>query len=415
MTIGQTIAAERRKLGLSQEQLGEKLGVTRQSISKWESDAALPELEKLIALSRLFQMPVGQLLGIEEPAAPESAPAPEPVEVQQLAERIAGEYLRQQPRPRHWTRWLSLALIVGLAMGLWQTAGRLDNLEQNYRNMQSSLSDLRSSVSQLNNLPSSIRQLLEEQASLTLSQSVQITALDPVAETATLALSAQPKEYRQDYSALFYALDENGSRTEVPGSYDGTRITGELTLPLTRSIEVYLTLRAPDGTETSQMMDWFSGLQESTTCPPIVLDSGMVFQDCTAGTPFTFRDWDQASCTVPNQPELAEVMTQEVQVSTVRAELWQDGEKLADCPAIPAAQDLPVPEGGGSTTYSFRLPQIPVTMEADSWIGVVFIATDTLGRTSTSGEFFTIQDDMLLFADDTDSIWTEIDAAMGLR
>ena len=80
MTIGQTIAAERRKLGLSQEQLGEKMGVTRQSISKWESDAALPELEKLIALSRLFRMPVGQLLGIEEPAAPEteSAPAPEP-------------------------------------------------------------------------------------------------------------------------------------------------------------------------------------------------------------------------------------------------------------------------------------------------------------------------------------------------
>ena len=94
MTIGQTIAAQRRKLGLSQEQLGEKMGVTRQSISKWESDAALPELEKLIALSRLFQMPVGQLLGIEEPTAPEEQPAPEPVEVQQLAERIAGEYLR---------------------------------------------------------------------------------------------------------------------------------------------------------------------------------------------------------------------------------------------------------------------------------------------------------------------------------
>ena len=119
MTIGQTIAAERRKLGLSQEQLGEKMGVTRQSISKWESDAALPELEKLIALSRLFRMPVGQLLGIEEPAVPEteSALAPEPVEVQQLAERIAGEYLRQQPKPRRWPRWVSLALIIGLGSG----------------------------------------------------------------------------------------------------------------------------------------------------------------------------------------------------------------------------------------------------------------------------------------------------------
>ena len=132
MTIGQTIAAERRKLGLSQEQLGEKMGVTRQSISKWESDAALPELEKLIALSRLFRMPVGQLLGIEEPAAPEteSAPAPEPAEVQQLAERIAGEYLRQQPKPRRWPRWVSLALIIGLGLGLWQTSRRLSNLNR---------------------------------------------------------------------------------------------------------------------------------------------------------------------------------------------------------------------------------------------------------------------------------------------
>ena len=119
MTVGQRIAQKRKELGLSQEALGEQLGVSRQSIYKWESDTVLPEVEKLIALSRLFRMPVGQLLGIEEPAAPEteSAPAPEPVEVQQLAERIAGEYLRQQPKPRRWPRWVSLALIFGLALG----------------------------------------------------------------------------------------------------------------------------------------------------------------------------------------------------------------------------------------------------------------------------------------------------------
>ena len=50
-------------------------------------------------------------------------------------------------------------------------------------------------------------------------------------------------------------------------------------------------------------------------------------------------------------------------------------------------------------------------MEADSWIGVVFIATDNLGRTSTNGEFFTIQDDMLIFTDDTDPIWEAIQSA----
>lgn len=66
MTIGQRIAQNRKNLGLSQEALGERLGVSRQSIYKWESDAALPEVEKLIALSRLFGISVGALLGVEE-------------------------------------------------------------------------------------------------------------------------------------------------------------------------------------------------------------------------------------------------------------------------------------------------------------------------------------------------------------
>lgn len=67
MTIGQRIAQKRRELSLSQEALGQEVGVSRQSIYKWESDAAVPEIDKLIALSRLFGVSVGWLLGVEEP------------------------------------------------------------------------------------------------------------------------------------------------------------------------------------------------------------------------------------------------------------------------------------------------------------------------------------------------------------
>ena len=52
MTVGQRIAQKRKELGLSQEGLGARLGVSRQAIYKWESDAALPEIEKLVNLSR---------------------------------------------------------------------------------------------------------------------------------------------------------------------------------------------------------------------------------------------------------------------------------------------------------------------------------------------------------------------------
>ena len=54
MTIGQRIAQKRKECSLSQEALGERLGVSRQSIYKWESDTALPEIEKLVALAKLF-------------------------------------------------------------------------------------------------------------------------------------------------------------------------------------------------------------------------------------------------------------------------------------------------------------------------------------------------------------------------
>ena len=45
--MGQRIAYKRKELALSQEALGEALGVSRQAIYKWESDAALPEIDKL--------------------------------------------------------------------------------------------------------------------------------------------------------------------------------------------------------------------------------------------------------------------------------------------------------------------------------------------------------------------------------
>ena len=93
MSIGQRIAQKRKEQGLSQEALGEQLGVSRQSIYKWESDAALPEIEKLIALSRLFGVSVGWLLGVEEDAAPVQDASGELTEAQlKMVEEITQRY-----------------------------------------------------------------------------------------------------------------------------------------------------------------------------------------------------------------------------------------------------------------------------------------------------------------------------------
>lgn len=69
VTLGQRIAVRRKMLGLSQETLAEKLEVSRQAVSKWESDGAIPEIDKLIALSKIFDVSIGWLLGVEQEAS----------------------------------------------------------------------------------------------------------------------------------------------------------------------------------------------------------------------------------------------------------------------------------------------------------------------------------------------------------
>lgn len=62
MKTGEKIARMRRENNYTQEQLAECMGVSRQSISKWESGLAYPETEKLILLSELFGCSLDYLL-----------------------------------------------------------------------------------------------------------------------------------------------------------------------------------------------------------------------------------------------------------------------------------------------------------------------------------------------------------------
>ena len=65
MTLGEKIYKLRNERNLTQEQLAEKLGVTRQSISKWEGDLVKPEIEKLKAMAKLFEVSLDDLISDE--------------------------------------------------------------------------------------------------------------------------------------------------------------------------------------------------------------------------------------------------------------------------------------------------------------------------------------------------------------
>ena len=116
MKLGEKICAQRKKLGLSQEELAVRLNVTRQAVSKWETGTSVPELETLVALARVFGVTTDYLLSVEE--APEPA---EPLRQDRadFLERLPG-FLGGLFRRYGWLGGLYLSLSGAgfLAMGL---------------------------------------------------------------------------------------------------------------------------------------------------------------------------------------------------------------------------------------------------------------------------------------------------------
>lgn len=115
MTLGQRISLYRKKLNISQEELGARLGVSRQAVSKWETDLSAPDLNNLIGLARELGVSVAELTETpEEPSAaqdPALPPSPSQLETDASRRNASG------------TRWWA-GLIIGAVL-LFLSAGYL--------------------------------------------------------------------------------------------------------------------------------------------------------------------------------------------------------------------------------------------------------------------------------------------------
>lgn len=70
MNMSDRIQYLRKQKGYSQEELADKVGVSRQAVSKWESEQSMPDLEKVIIMSELFEVTTDYILkGIEPVSA----------------------------------------------------------------------------------------------------------------------------------------------------------------------------------------------------------------------------------------------------------------------------------------------------------------------------------------------------------
>lgn len=213
MTIGQRIAERRKLLGISQESLGEQMGVSRQAISKWEADGAIPEIDKLIALSKLFGVSVGWLLGTEDEYEKTDSGQEVRLSDEQLkmVEQIVRRYQQAQPEQKRnpWTMVLCLSCaIVALVLSI---VG-LSKINRQFSNHDYRLGDLINPYSaisaQLNNLSGQLDELAEGEELLS-EFGAEFEVL-PDWKTVRIEFRAVPKSM-QTGDLAYLSLWQNGS------------------------------------------------------------------------------------------------------------------------------------------------------------------------------------------------------------
>lgn len=283
MTVGQRIAQKRKELGLSQEGLGEQLGVSRQAIYKWESDTSLPEIDKLITLSKIFSVSVGWLLGVEEEASPQQREnSGELTETQlQMVREIVDGYLAAQPKPappRRRRKILAVLAMIALVVCLFNLFSKLDRVSQDYNNLSWSVDNISRNVnSQIGSITSRVEDILKSQNDLTAEWSAELASTDLAANTATFDVRVVPKTYVEGMTAVFQARSgEDTVELPVEPGADHA-FAGQITCPLTDDISLTVVFVTGDKRETQWLEDFYD--LYSNSFPDLQIDGPLWFDE----------------------------------------------------------------------------------------------------------------------------------------
>lgn len=272
MTLGQRIQDLRKQAGLSQEALGETLGVSRQAVSKWEGDNGIPELDTLIAMSRLFGVTVGQLLGVEEPvpAEEESTAAMDEERVEAILSRYVEESRQHEPTRRPTlASWVIAAVVIVAAFGIAAVSiGRTREVREDINDLWSNVSEIESLVTNVRNqvggLSDELKTILEEQGRLQSSFDCQVIGFDVERQTVNVRLSLTLKEYTDGSLAQFKLNWIKADQTT--GELTSEQVAGPefvttVTLPMNHHLEIGVQVAKPDGTILEQQLDTvYSGM-----------------------------------------------------------------------------------------------------------------------------------------------------------
>ena len=259
----------RRASGMSQEELAEKLGVSRQAVSKWESGATQPELPKLIELSKIYQVSVDALLSLEHakkqqdssPAAPAAEGA-----AQDAAERSPAakpDFRTFCTQHKKIIGGAAVALAALIAVGAHYN-NRINTLSMQVNDLRSQLYNVQSNLSnQIDGISNNVSDILTRESSLISQYNYEITNVDLKKQECTIAFSLLPKTISEGTTVIIGVTDHGNSSpldSYRPGySADLTQdgfgyLHGSVTVPLSDELGVGVNFKH-DGETQSQELD----------------------------------------------------------------------------------------------------------------------------------------------------------------
>lgn len=126
MSLGNSLFNARKKNGMSQEEVAEKLGVSRQTISKWELDETLPDIQQSKRLSNLYHLTLDELIDFDMDVK----------EIEQIIEKTKDEVEQKIDWTNAWGKKYPILLTYQKEVEVEQYATRirelLDSLQKRY-------------------------------------------------------------------------------------------------------------------------------------------------------------------------------------------------------------------------------------------------------------------------------------------
>ena len=384
MTTGQRIALKRKEAGLSQETLGAELGVSRQSIYKWESDTALPEIDKLVALSRRFGVTVGWLLGVEE--APETASAPDSGELTdaqlKMVEEITARYIAALPAPKPRKKWpyvLAALMVLSAAHRAYQSIDRqFDGVYSRIGQMDSSMSN------QVYSISGQVEEILKQQNSLTVDYEIKLVSADLVKNAVTFSVYAVPKTYVEGMRVEFSVDNGHSSNSKTVlsepdqnGQPVSEKFSTELTCELTDDIAITAVFVMPDGTRQTQPLQTYSGLY-SGSLPDVanLADADLQGRAQIENGKLTLPDAMEYALTL--NTKLDNILIPRAEAVSIRVGLFKNQRLIAW--ARPISADEQTSYRGFDNATFYRLEPLSFPFAAGDILESAAVLTDEYGR-----------------------------------